>query len=50
MGQAHLTHLVDVGLEKGLHPFEMAGKDLEAFEKLTEKLKKAAKPIAAKKP
>ena len=43
MGQAHLDHLVKVGLEKDQHAFEMAGKDIKAFRDLTEKLKKAAK-------
>jgi len=44
MGQAHLDHLVAVGLEKNQHPFEMDGKDIAAFKALTDKLKKAAKP------
>lgn len=43
MGQAHLDHLVGLGLPKDHHAFEMAGKDLTAFQDLTEKLKKAAK-------
>lgn len=43
MGQAHLDHLVAVGLPKDQHPFEMAGKDITAFRDLTDKLKKAAK-------
>ena len=50
MGQAHLDHLVAVGLEKNQHPFEMDGKDIAAFKALTDKLKKAAKKPAAKKP
>ncbi|MGH9969845.1 MAG: DUF4157 domain-containing protein [Pyrinomonadaceae bacterium] len=43
MGQAHLDHLVAVGLTKDQHPFEMDGKDITAFRDLTDKLKKAAK-------
>lgn len=45
MGQAHLDHLVAIGLEKDQHPFEMAstGKDMTAFKALTKKLGKAAK-------
>ena len=42
MGQAHLNHLVDIGLAKNQHPFEMDGKDITAFKTLTGKLKKAA--------
>jgi hypothetical protein len=43
MGQVHLTYLVDLGLDKTQHPFEMNGKDIKAFTDLTDKLKKAAK-------
>jgi len=43
MGQAHLDHLVAIGLEKNQHPFEMDGKDITAFKALTNKLEKAAK-------
>jgi hypothetical protein len=43
MGQAHLDHLVDIGLAKNQHPFEMDGKDITAFKTLTGELKKAAK-------
>jgi len=43
MGQAHLDHLVAIGLEKNQHPFEMDGKDITAFKTLTDKLKKAVK-------
>jgi hypothetical protein len=43
MGQAHLDHLVAVGLDKNQHPFEMDGKDIAAFVTLTDKLKKTAK-------
>ncbi len=43
MGQAHLDHLVQIGLEKNQHPFEMDGKDIARFISLTDKLKKAAK-------
>ncbi len=43
MGQAHLDHLVSVGLDKNQHPFEMEGKDIKAFRDLTKKLKPAAK-------
>ncbi|MGD8590010.1 MAG: hypothetical protein PVG22_14385 [Chromatiales bacterium] len=43
MGQAHLDYLKKVGLPPNGHPYEMAGKDLQAFEALTQKLKKMAK-------
>jgi hypothetical protein len=43
MGQAHLDYLVKVGLPKNAHAFEMAGKDIKAFDQLTKKLKEAAK-------
>jgi hypothetical protein len=43
MGSRHLDHLVGVGLDKGMHPFEMDGKDIAAFKALTDKLKKVAK-------
>src|ERR1700752_448652 len=43
MGQAHLDNLIQVGLTKDQHPFEMAGKDITAFRDLTAKLKKTVK-------
>jgi len=43
MGKAHLDYLVKVGLPSNGHAFDMVGKDIIVFEKLTEKLKKIAK-------
>jgi len=43
MGQAHLDHLVSVGLGKNQHPFTMDGKDIKEFRDLTGKLKKSVK-------
>ena len=43
MGQFHLDYLKNVGLPSNGHPYEMAGKDLRAFEALTKKLQNEAK-------
>jgi len=43
MGQAHLDHLVSVGLKANQFSFEMNGQDIVAFKALTDRLKKAAR-------
>jgi hypothetical protein len=43
MGQLHLDSLIKKNLTEDEHPYEMNGKDIEAFRNLTGKLKNAAK-------